>query len=167
MDTQRINICDEDASFECTIRFPPVGFSEFKEYVEEFECKLLYLIYEDEDSEGEEKVIGKLHGYRFSLYDCYRDYDEDKEDALLPLDILDMIDDNVARLMCLFEDACYIKPKYFKKWQNILDLDVPEITPNIILINRVEVLAEYRGRRLGESLISNSLYTISRRNETW
>ncbi|MCC8400192.1 MAG: hypothetical protein LN563_06490 [Rickettsia endosymbiont of Platyusa sonomae] len=164
MDIHNINICDENIRFEFTISVPPLDMSELKGYVEKFECQALYLIYDD-DSEGYEKVIGKLDGYRFSLHSCYWDYDEDNEDALLPLDILDMIDDNVAKLLCLFYNNCDVKDKYRKKLKSIIDTDDLPGPPNIVLINRVEVLAEYRGRKFGEAFISNTLYTIGRAND--
>lgn len=165
MDIHNINICDENIRFEFTISVPPLDMSELRGYVEKFECQALYLIYDDDDSEGYEKVIGKLDGYRFSLHSCYWDYDEDNEDALLPLDILDMIDDNVAKLLCLFYNNCDVKDKYRKKLKSIIDTDDLPGPPNIVLINLVEVLAEYRGRKFGEALISNTLYTIGKAND--
>lgn len=164
MDIQNINICDENIRFEFTISIPPLDMSDLKGYVEKFECQALYSIYDDGDDEAYEKVIGKLNGYRFSLYSCYRDYYKDKKNTLFPLDILDMIDDNVATLLCLFDNDCDVKAKYRRKLESIFDPYNPG-PPNIVLINRVEVLAEYRGRKFGETLISNSLYTIGKKND--
>ncbi|WP_341756115.1 MULTISPECIES: hypothetical protein [unclassified Candidatus Tisiphia] len=165
MDVQNINICDENIRFEFTISIPPLDMLGFKGYVEKFECQALYSIYDDGNDKPYEKVIGKLNGYRFSLHSCYWDYDENNEDALLPLDILDMMDDNVAKLLCLFDNNCDVKAKYQRKLESILETDDLPGLPNIVLINRVEVLAEYRGRKFGETLISNSLYTTGKKND--
>lgn len=166
MDIQKINLYDNYASFESIIRCPPLRFSEVEEYVEEFECRLLYQIYRDEDDLwGNEKIIGRLWGYHFSLNACYRDFDRDKKSSLYPIDLFNMICDETARLMDLFEDSLSIKLKYLKKWQNTNDIEFSDIQPNIILIKHVEVLGKYRGKKFGKTLIFNSLCTIGRKND--
>jgi hypothetical protein len=111
--------------------------------------------------EGQEKIIGKLSGYRLSLYDCYWKFEENNVASIYPLDLLDMIDDEVVKLTCLFGNPFSIKRKYRRKLKNILDND----PPNILLLKRVEVLAKYRGRKFGEDLISNSIYMMGRKND--
>jgi predicted GNAT family N-acyltransferase len=53
------------------------------------------------------------------------------------------------------------RPKYCKKLKQISD----EPPPNILYIKRVEVLAPYRGKKFGESLISNSIYMMGRKDD--
>ena len=64
-------------------------------YVTEFECRALKL---SDDIEDYEKIVGKLSGYRFSVNDCYY-----CDDYIHPLDLFDMIDDQVAELLILFK----------------------------------------------------------------
>ena len=159
MNIHNINICDTNLRFEFIVSVPSHVLSEVKGYVTEFECKVLYYI-EDYLNDEDEKVIGKLSGYRFPLYDCYWNFDEENNDYIHALDLFDMINDEVARLICLFNKNGRIKPQYLKL--------IPELDyglPNIILIKRVEILADYRGKKVGESLISKSIYTIGKNND--
>jgi ribosomal protein S18 acetylase RimI-like enzyme len=161
MDTDKINICDENARFEFIISSPPQEHIELEGYVEEFECRLLCDISSDDDFEVDGKIVGKSLGYRLALHSCYWELDEDNIDSVYPFELLD-IDDQVAKLICLFDDCFSVKSKYRRKFKNILDLNLP---PNILFIERLEVLAQYRGRKFGEALLSNSIYMMGRKND--
>jgi len=163
MDTDRINICDKKARFEFIINSPPLSHSELQGYVEEFECRLLYDISGDDDDEMDEKIIGKASGYRLGLNSCYWEFDENNRDAIHPIDLLDYIDDHVAKLICLFDEYSDIKSKYRRKLTKFLDEDI--LPPDILLIKRLEVLARYRGKNFGEALIANSIYMLGRKND--
>ncbi len=103
INTHRVNVYNEYTEYKFTVQFP---YDDFEEYVEKFKCKLLS--FEDDD----EKVIGKLSGYRLSLYDCWMDYYfEEKENPISPRNIIDDMDSDVAGLMCLFTDDFCIKSR--------------------------------------------------------
>jgi len=113
--------------------------------------------------DDDEKVIGKLSGYRLSLHDCWMDYYyfEEKGNPISPRNIIDDMDSDIAELMYLFTDDFCIKSKYCKKLKQISD----KPPPNSLYIKCVEVLAPYRGKKFGESLISNSIYMMGRKDD--
>ena len=158
MNIYNFNTCDTELRFELTALNPDVDFGGPSSYVTEFECKVLYLI-----DDGEEKVIGKLSGYRFPLHGCYWGFEEEK-DFIHALALFDMIDDEVAKLMCLFNKNGRIKGKYLKKMPPKF-CECYEGLPNIIFIQRISMLADYRGKKIGEALISNSIYIIGKSND--
>ena len=64
--------------------------------------------------------------------------------------------------MFLFTDYFSIKSKYCKRLKKYPENEAP---PDILYINRLEVLSPYRGRKLGEALISNTIRIMGRNGD--
>lgn len=148
-------------NFKFTIRFP---YDDFEGYVQKFEGELFFRGEENAWDDDDEKLIGRISGYYLLLDNCWWDYYiEEMQGHPSPRNIIDDMDSDVsADLMCLFTDGFCIKPKYCRKFQYYPEDDTP---PNILYIKRLEILAPYRGKKLGEALISNTIHIMGRRGD--